>query len=147
MNKKNEIIEINKAENNKRVGKILIGVSIFLFIIGLIIIIFGLLGFEDAAFTFRPRLLHKNLGTFIFGGIINTIGLGLGIFAIVLIITNNKKIKDNVNEKIIPKAKETFNKAEPVVTDVIKTVGEGLEDIANNVKDTINKNKNNKKGE
>lgn len=146
MANKNELKGVESAEKNKRLGEILVGVGIGLFVIGSIIVLIAFLTFTGSIFKLNPG---ESIGKLIFlliGGILSTISVGLLVFGIVLLVSNNKKIKDYTNEKVIPKAKETLDKAEPVVTDVIKTVGEGIEDIAHNVKDTINKNKTNKKG-
>ena len=146
MNNKNELMVIEEAEKNKRVGKILIGVGIGLFIIGAILIVTSFIAYTDSIFDLNPSKSFGKLLFIILGGILNTIAIGLFVFGIILFITNNKKIKEYANKKVIPKAKETFNKVEPVVTDVIKTVGKGLERTAEEVKETI-KNRNNKKGE
>ena len=149
MKNKNELVDTNilESEKKKKLGITLLSVGIGLILFSILLVLVSYVDFNKLLvnLNFSGSIAHL-LGLMI-AGLLLLVGNGLTIFGIVLIVINNKKIKSYTKETIIPKAKETFNKAEPVVTDVIKTVGEGLEDIANNVKETINKNKNNKKGE
>lgn len=147
MKNKNELVDTNilESEKKKKLGITLLSVGIGLILFSILLVLVSYVDFNKLLvnLNFSGSIAHL-LGLMI-AGLLLLVGNGLTIFGIVLIVINNKKIKSYTKETIIPKAKETFNKAEPVVTDVIKTVGEGLEDIANNVKETINKN--NKKGE
>ncbi|MBQ3475385.1 MAG: hypothetical protein IJH20_04380 [Bacilli bacterium] len=147
MKNKNELVDTNilESEKKKKLGITLLSVGIGLILFSILLVLVSYVDFNKLLvnLNFSGSIAHL-LGLMI-AGLLLLVGNGLTISGIVLIVINNKKIKSYTKETIIPKAKETFNKAEPVVTDVIKTVGEGLEDIANNVKETINKN--NKKGE
>ncbi|MBR3116886.1 MAG: hypothetical protein IKF36_03315 [Bacilli bacterium] len=138
MKNKNELVKKDTIdmENKNKAGKILLGVGIGIFLLGVLLIIMTVVHYNvlhSIGFTF------KHIFGFILGGLLIIMGIGLGVMGIVFIIDSNKNITK--------KAKETLNKAEPVVTDVIKAVGEGIENIAHDVKESIDKNKNNKKGE
>lgn len=148
MKNKKELVNKDLEENrkNKRLGVILLCVGLGIATIAVLSIIFNFFGIKNPILNGSTRGFINKVVSIISSGVFSTISLGLIIAGIILIIVNDNKIKKDA-EKVIPKAKETLKKAEPVVTDVIKTVGEGIEDIAHNVKETIDKNKNNKKGE
>lgn len=142
---KNELMnkELENSKKYKKLGLILICVGLGLTMIGVLSTIFNFFGIKNSLSPFNSVKFINGVASIIFSGFTTA----LIIAGIIIMIVNDNKIKKNIKEDVIPKAKETLNKAEPVVTDVIKTVGEGIEDITHNVKETIDKNKNNKKGE
>lgn len=138
--------ELKVIEQKKKTGQILLGIGIFIFIISVISIICSFSAYTKSTLNMNTNNAINNMLVFILGDIFSLIGLGLLITGIVFIVINNNKIKDYTKETIIPKAKETFNKVEPIVTDVAKTIGNGIEQTAKDIKDTINKRRNKKEG-
>lgn len=133
--------ELEELENRKRVGKALSIIGLSIFIIGLIIIIAGFIGYNKDIYNYvhYNKINTNNNSIFITGCIIHAFGLIIGIAGLVLYIINNKKITDYTKETIIPKAKETFNKVEPVVTDTAKAVGNDLKKAYNDIKKSFKK--------
>ena len=148
MKNKNELMdkELENSKKYKKIGLILICVGFALTVFNIVISLIDYFGIKNSISPVNSVKIFKNMSTLLSSAIVDSISIGLIVAGVILMVINDNKIKKDA-EKVIPKAKETLNKAEPVVTDVIKTVGEGIEDIAHNVKETIDKNKNNKKGE
>ena len=140
---KNELI---KAEKDAKTGKTLLIIGIIVFIVSIISIGWSFSTFINNTMTFRQYNAFGNMTIFIISDIFAVIGIGLLVVGIVLFVTNNKKITNYTKENIIPKAKETYKKVEPVISDVATAVGNGIEQTAKDIKESFNKRKN-KKGE
>lgn len=130
----------NTKNNLKKVSKILLIFGAIALIAGIVMIIFGFVGFgktaESVANSFyyddnianTTSSIFGSFGMFVLGGFVTTIGFGLTIAGVIsMVIANRREITAFTVQGTMPIAKEGMDSIAPAVGNVAESISKGIE--------------------
>lgn len=141
----NEYLSEERYQKNntkvKTIGKVLLIVGILVFVLGVVLVIIGFIGFGKSFDTGNEFGIVKNttdssFGSFsllALGGFTSVFGFSLlGIGLIIMFISHRREITAYTTQQVMPVAQEGIEKITPTVADaagsIAKSVSKGIQE-------------------